>query len=106
MALHAPPVIDFARKNRVSPHALISQGLKIQVAFFTGNAAAQAPLVEQIRQACEEFGFFQLCNHGVSTELQHRILEQSKDLFDLPAETKMKYNRGMHTGPVDCMLQC
>jgi isopenicillin N synthase-like dioxygenase len=51
-------------------------------------------LIEQIRQACERFGFFQLINHHVPLTLQQQVIKQSKELFDLPIEVKEKYGKG------------
>ncbi|PWY92989.1 oxidoreductase [Aspergillus sclerotioniger CBS 115572] len=70
----APPVIDFTP-------------------FHAGSNQDRQRLVEEIRSACEELGFFQLRNHGISPDLQTDILEQSRDFFSLPVEIKEKYDR-------------
>ncbi|OMO52558.1 Isopenicillin N synthase [Corchorus olitorius] len=44
-----------------------------------------------IRQACMEHGFFYLVNHGVEEELIDKVFEQSRKLFSLPIEEKMKF---------------
>lgn len=51
-------------------------------------------LIDQIRQACERFGFFQLINHDVPVELQHQVIDKCKELFKLPLEIKEKYAKG------------
>jgi isopenicillin N synthase-like dioxygenase len=43
-----------------------------------------------VRSACLSKGFFQLTNHGVSTDLQDAVLEQARALFALPLEEKME----------------
>ncbi|KAL4881907.1 hypothetical protein BJY04DRAFT_207358 [Aspergillus karnatakaensis] len=71
MAAKEPPIIDFARTHPPTDK-----------------------LIRELRQACEEFGFFQIINHGIPADLQASILTQSKALFDLPLEVKEAYNKG------------
>jgi isopenicillin N synthase-like dioxygenase len=63
------------------------------VAFYTDDTAKKAVLVQQVRQACLEKGFFQITNHGISEDLQSAIFEQAADFFSLPLEEKMKYDK-------------
>ncbi|CAI7616515.1 unnamed protein product [Penicillium glandicola] len=72
MNLNEPPVIDFAP--------------------FYANDSTKEDLIQQIKQACEQFGFFQLINHPIPTKLQTAVLQHSKEFFNLPLETKEKYN--------------
>lgn len=64
------------------------------VAFYIDNGFEKQRLVDQVRQACLEKGFFQIVNHGVSDELQTAILEQSNEFFSLPTEEKLKLDKG------------
>ncbi|KAJ6191541.1 hypothetical protein N7519_001562 [Penicillium mononematosum] len=68
-----PPIIDFAP--------------------FYANDSTKDDLIHQIQQACEQFGFFQLINHAIPTELQAAVLQHSSEFFNLPLETKEKYNQ-------------
>ncbi|KAJ5680988.1 hypothetical protein N7536_012127 [Penicillium majusculum] len=68
-----PPIIDFAP--------------------FYANDSTKEDLIRQIQQACEQFGFFQLINHPIPTELQMAVLQHSSEFFNLPLETKEKYNQ-------------
>ncbi|KAE8379817.1 hypothetical protein BDV26DRAFT_258632 [Aspergillus bertholletiae] len=72
--MREPPVIDFAP-------------------FYGPEGAAKEQLVNELRQACEEFGFFQLINHGIPASLQESVFQQSKDFFGLPASAKERYNK-------------
>ncbi|KIW38757.1 uncharacterized protein PV06_09702 [Exophiala oligosperma] len=72
-----PPVIDF------SP-------------FYEGDDNIKADLVQQVKAACLEKGFFQITGHGISEDLQQAMLEQSRDLFSLPTEQKQKYDQANH----------
>ncbi|KAE8099195.1 hypothetical protein FH972_017197 [Carpinus fangiana] len=44
-----------------------------------------------ISQACREWGFFQVVNHGVSHELMRRVREVWREFFHLPIEAKQEY---------------
>ncbi|PWA96717.1 2-oxoglutarate (2OG) and Fe(II)-dependent oxygenase superfamily protein [Artemisia annua] len=46
-----------------------------------------------IRQACMEYGFFYLINHGVEEELLQNVVDQSNKFFSLSIEEKMKLGR-------------
>ncbi|KAK4573043.1 hypothetical protein RGQ29_031139, partial [Quercus rubra] len=48
----------------------------------------RAHLIKQIIQASQEFGFFQLINHGVSEKLTHNVIDVGKEFFVLPAKDK------------------
>ncbi|XP_052625091.1 2-oxoglutarate-Fe(II) type oxidoreductase hxnY isoform X2 [Lactuca sativa] len=62
------PVIDLSSSDRIS----------------TANS---------IRQACMEYGFFYLVNHGVEEELLESVFDESRKFFSLPLEEKMKLGR-------------
>ncbi|KAI8029336.1 Protein DOWNY MILDEW RESISTANCE 6 [Camellia lanceoleosa] len=47
-------------------------------------------IVQQIGHACRIYGFFQVTNHGVSTEAVLKMLEVAHEFFQLPVEEKMK----------------
>ncbi|KAF9685425.1 hypothetical protein SADUNF_Sadunf03G0053300 [Salix dunnii] len=51
-----------------------------------------------IRQACVDYGFFYLVNHGVEGQLLSKVLEESKKFFSLPLNEKMKLTRKHHRG--------
>ena len=44
-----------------------------------------------VHNACLEWGFFQIVNHGVSHELMKRTCEVWHEFFNLPLEEKQKY---------------
>ncbi|KAL9239916.1 hypothetical protein vseg_014188 [Gypsophila vaccaria] len=46
-------------------------------------------LIQEISKACEEYGFFQLINHGIPRELCHNVLQNITDYFHLPYEAKV-----------------
>ncbi|CAN0903959.1 Protein DMR6-LIKE OXYGENASE 1 [Linum grandiflorum] len=50
-------------------------------------------VVEQVKDACKEWGFFQVINHGVPLHLVQRIHETCKEFFDMDLEEKKKVKR-------------
>ncbi|KAJ1437994.1 Oxoglutarate/iron-dependent dioxygenase [Sesbania bispinosa] len=49
--------------------------------------------VNLLKQACTDSGFFYLVNHGISQDLMDQVFAQSKKLFTLPLNQKMKLLR-------------
>ncbi|KAL9239847.1 hypothetical protein vseg_014128 [Gypsophila vaccaria] len=47
-------------------------------------------ILVKIYNACENWGFLQITNHGVSNEILEKLETQVKKLFDLPFDEKMK----------------
>ncbi|MFS7975300.1 putative non-hem dioxygenase domain, isopenicillin N synthase [Helianthus anomalus] len=54
-------------------------------------SASQSQTVEEILHACQEFGFFQVINHGVSKDLIDETMEVVKEFFNMPEEEKEIY---------------
>ncbi|XP_078446458.1 flavanone 3-hydroxylase [Wolffia australiana] len=52
----------------------------------------RAELRRQIAQACEEWGIFQVVDHGVDPALIKDMAKLSKEFFDLPAEEKLRFD--------------
>ncbi|XP_027124380.1 1-aminocyclopropane-1-carboxylate oxidase 4-like [Coffea eugenioides] len=55
-----------------------------------GDEDAKKKATEEIRQACSEFGFFQVVNHGVPLDLMARAIDLSMEFFNNPMEEKKK----------------
>jgi isopenicillin N synthase-like dioxygenase len=91
-AARAPPIIDFAGRYTTPPR----RNALTLAAFRSDDTNDRRTLVQQVKSACLAKGFFQLINHGISTELQEAIFAQSEQLFALPEETKMKYSQAEH----------
>lgn len=58
-------------------------------------------VLKQIREACLEWGGFQIVNHGVSPALLERVRQVAKEFFALPLEEKWKYSASTPTTIVD-----
>ncbi|KAK4278637.1 hypothetical protein QN277_016459 [Acacia crassicarpa] len=50
-------------------------------------------LVHDIGHACTKWGFFQIINHGVPSELSHKLAEASHKFFHLTMDEKRKVRR-------------
>eukprot|EP00262_Sarcandra_glabra_P005973 TRINITY_DN1794_c0_g1_i2.p1 TRINITY_DN1794_c0_g1~~TRINITY_DN1794_c0_g1_i2.p1 ORF type:complete len:169 (-),score=31.27 TRINITY_DN1794_c0_g1_i2:365-871(-) len=47
--------------------------------------------LEKLHSACQEWGFFQLVNHGVSSSLVENMKFEIQNLFNLPLEEKKRF---------------
>lgn len=61
--------------------------------LFSADVKERQMVAQQMKQACEDKGFFYISNHGIATELQQAVFKQSKQFFDLPMNEKKKYIR-------------
>ncbi|KAK9742346.1 hypothetical protein RND81_03G165700 [Saponaria officinalis] len=51
----------------------------------------------QVSEACQVWGFFQVVNHGVEPELMDQAQQTWRDFFHLPMENKQKYGNSPRT---------
>ncbi|KAK6939927.1 Non-hem dioxygenase N-terminal domain [Dillenia turbinata] len=58
--------------------------------FSKLNGPKRAEIMAQIANGCEEWGFFQLVNHGISEELLERVKKVTSDFFKLEREENFK----------------
>lgn len=50
----------------------------------------RAQIVSQVGHACQNYGFFQVVNHGVCSEAVEKMVEVAHEFFSLPVEEKLK----------------
>ncbi|KAH9324679.1 hypothetical protein KI387_004857, partial [Taxus chinensis] len=68
-----------------------SPALEAQQSIPVINLAANhSETVSQIAQASQDWGFFQIINHGIPLSMLERINGVSKEFFDLPLEEKRR----------------
>ncbi|XP_023748533.1 jasmonate-induced oxygenase 2 [Lactuca sativa] len=65
--------------------------MNIPVIDMTGLITSREETMKQISEACREWGFFQLVNHGVGIELVDSVREIWREFFHEPMEVKQKY---------------
>ncbi|MFI8740243.1 isopenicillin N synthase family dioxygenase [Stutzerimonas zhaodongensis] len=56
--------------------------------LLSSDSQQRNAVAGQIGQACREWGFFYIYNHGIDARLQAAVFEQTRQLFDLPDEAK------------------
>lgn len=61
--------------------------------LFSGNKEER----ERMSEACREFGFFQVIDHGVRPELMQAAREAWRSFFNLPVEAKEVYSNSPST---------
>ncbi|KAJ7953550.1 Oxoglutarate/iron-dependent dioxygenase [Quillaja saponaria] len=67
----------------------------------TNNDDGPSPLlIQKLSQACEEYGFFQVINHGVPSETCNKMMAAATEVFELPPEERGKFFTTDHTKPV------
>ncbi|KAL4566257.1 hypothetical protein LXL04_030370 [Taraxacum kok-saghyz] len=65
----------------------------VQLPVIDISSSDRISTANSIRQACIEYGFFYLINHGISEELLQTVFDESKKFFSLPLEEKLKLSR-------------
>ncbi|KAL3634500.1 hypothetical protein CASFOL_021554 [Castilleja foliolosa] len=48
-------------------------------------------IIGKVKEACENWGFFQVVNHGIPINLTNRVLESVKEFHELDDEVKKQY---------------
>nr|QCP71066.1 leucoanthocyanidin dioxygenase [Pohlia nutans] len=77
-----------AEKDRVK---LTEDGAaKVELPVIDMAGVEHGVVVEQIRRACEQWGFFQVKNHGVDLQLMSRTQQVFREFFELPYEDRNK----------------
>ncbi|MBA0650986.1 hypothetical protein Goklo_018359, partial [Gossypium klotzschianum] len=75
--------------------------LKLPIIDF---AELQGPnrsqVLNSLSSACEEYGFFQVVNHGIPIEVIRSMIDVSARFFNLPYEERSKYMSSDMAAPV------
>ena len=58
-----------------------------------GDYKEREAIVREVGLACEEWGFFQVINHGIPSSYIQNLKEAARDFFTLPIEEKVKVKR-------------
>ncbi|SDG24743.1 isopenicillin N synthase family dioxygenase [Pseudonocardia oroxyli] len=65
----------------------------IDLSGFDTDPTRRGEIVDGVRTACEEIGFFLVAGHGVDEQLIDSLYSDAKAFFDLPLEEKMAVRR-------------
>ncbi|HTD41566.1 MAG TPA: 2-oxoglutarate and iron-dependent oxygenase domain-containing protein [Mucilaginibacter sp.] len=66
--------------------------------YINGTAEQKKRFSDEIGKAFNETGFVTITNHGLSKDLIDKLYEQVINLFKLPEETKLKYEKAELAG--------
>jgi isopenicillin N synthase-like dioxygenase len=104
----ASRMIDLAPDSRALQRRFSSRTVQlgeVPVIDLGPTLSGEPPrqLVNQMAQACQGWGFFQVVNHGLDESLRSRFEVQMPEFFNLPAPTKrlMKRDSGNARGWYD-----
>ena len=61
--------------------------------YLNGTPAQKKKFSDDIGKAFNETGFVTITNHGLSQELINKLYEQVKNVFSLPEDSKLKYEK-------------
>ncbi|MED6192298.1 Jasmonate-induced oxygenase 2 [Stylosanthes scabra] len=64
---------------------------------YSDDPELRASTLRKISEACKEWGFFQVVNHGVSHELMDMARDTWREFFHMPMEEKQKYANSPNT---------
>ncbi|PKA64145.1 putative flavonol synthase 5 [Apostasia shenzhenica] len=65
----------------------------LQLPLVDLSSSDRAATARSIRQACLEYGFFYLTNHGIGRDVFQQVFWESKKFFSLPLDEKMRLRR-------------
>ncbi|WJX28445.1 hypothetical protein P8452_17163 [Trifolium repens] len=68
----------------------------------SSNSNDRSKEIQKLGDACRDWGFFMLINHGVSETLRAEVLRASQCFFDLPSEDKKEYMGEKQLDPIRC----
>jgi len=57
------------------------------------SSEAASAAIDDIARACQTWGFFQVINHGIATDMIEKVWRQTRDMFALPDEEKQSVLR-------------
>lgn len=58
--------------------------------------------IDVLGQACQQWGFFILVNHGISEALMRSLFEKTREFFDLTADERKQYEAKSASDPIKC----
>ncbi|KAL4354817.1 hypothetical protein GQ457_06G009370 [Hibiscus cannabinus] len=94
------PVSDRPNVQTEQP-SVAKSNLRLPVIDFAELQGPNRSLVlHSLSSACEEYGFFQVVNHGIPVEAIRRMIDVSSRFFGLPYQERAKYMSSDMTSPV------
>ncbi|CAI8587536.1 unnamed protein product [Vicia faba] len=72
----------------------------IDLSYCHDSSPLSLEVVHKISKACEEFGFFQIVNHGVPQQVCYKMMKAITDFYELPSEERESLYSTDHTKSV------
>ncbi|KAK1260962.1 Feruloyl CoA ortho-hydroxylase 2 [Acorus gramineus] len=97
------PLPDRADTNLVLKRSLSSKpNLELPVVDLSQlrNPHQRAQTLRSLAKACEDHGFFQVINHGISMEVLKGMIDVGRRFFELPFEERARYMSSDIRAPV------
>lgn len=93
------PLSDRPNMNDEELNNVQKQNLKLPIIDFAELHGSNRPQVlKSLANACEQYGFFQLVNHGIPSDVISSMIDVSTRFFELPFEERAKYmSSDMHS---------
>ncbi|KAJ0589768.1 putative flavanone 3-dioxygenase [Helianthus annuus] len=55
------------------------------------HPAHRSRIINEVRMACNQLGYFQVINHGIPTSVMKDALDAAEDFFNLPSDEKTRF---------------
>lgn len=79
----------------------LKKNLKLPIIDFAELQGSNRPqILESLANACEQYGFFQLVNHGIPGDVISNMVDAGTRFFELPMEERAKYMSSDMRSPV------
>ncbi|KAM7276224.1 hypothetical protein ACFE04_018090 [Oxalis oulophora] len=85
---HVPERYILSPLQRPSLNLKLSTALPIVDLSHLQDPALRSHTIDEIRNACKAFGFFQVINHGITPSVMNDALDAATEFFNLPFEVK------------------
>nr|QJD15033.1 dechloroacutumine halogenase [Menispermum canadense] len=84
---------DFIRPEDEQPELTTFKGPTPDIPVIDLSEPDEEKLVRALVSASEEWGIFQVVNHGIPTDVIDKFMRVGREFFELPQEEKMAYAR-------------
>lgn len=84
---------EFIRSEKEQPAITTVHGSVLEVPTIDLGEADEDKLVDVISKASQEWGLFQIVNHGIPTQVIQELQRVGKEFFELPQEEKDVYSK-------------
>ena len=86
------PKVPYNRFSSEIP-VISLQGIDdVDVSGAVGGGSRRAEICEKIVKACEDWGIFQVVDHGVDTKLLSEMTRLAGEFFQMPTEEKLRFD--------------